>query len=355
MHRQIRALLDAGHEVTFVAPFTHCNVTPPPEIRAIDVPRATGLRRARALRAARSALRRGCADADLLLVHDLELLLALPRRRPPTVWDVHEDTIGSLEVKEYLPGLAKSVLPPLVRRLEERAERRLHLILAEESYRARFGREHPVVPNHTYVPEAPPKPPGDNRVVYVGHISAARGAVEMLEVARLLRPHGIRMDLIGPADVPIRPMLRDAQRSGLLDWFGYVPNRHALRMAEGALAGLSLLHDLPNYRDSLPTKIIEYMAHGVPVISTPLPVATEVMRGCGTLVPQQDPEAVVRAVLELRDDPARRSALAAQGHAEAAARYHWPDAAAAFVAHLEAWASAPSRVTTRRPSRAVPA
>ena len=30
MHRQIRALLDAGHEVTYVAPFTHYNVTPAP-------------------------------------------------------------------------------------------------------------------------------------------------------------------------------------------------------------------------------------------------------------------------------------------------------------------------------------
>lgn len=38
MHRQIRALLDAGHEITYVAPFTDCNVTPDPRIRAVDVP-----------------------------------------------------------------------------------------------------------------------------------------------------------------------------------------------------------------------------------------------------------------------------------------------------------------------------
>ncbi|MFD0467318.1 hypothetical protein ACFQ0B_02625 [Nonomuraea thailandensis] len=39
MHRQIRALLDAGHEVTYVAPFTYFNVTPAMGLTAIDVAR----------------------------------------------------------------------------------------------------------------------------------------------------------------------------------------------------------------------------------------------------------------------------------------------------------------------------
>ena len=47
MHRQIRALLDAGHEVTYVAPFTHHNVTPIPRLTAVDVARGAGLGRAR--------------------------------------------------------------------------------------------------------------------------------------------------------------------------------------------------------------------------------------------------------------------------------------------------------------------
>jgi glycosyltransferase involved in cell wall biosynthesis len=359
-HRQIRSLLDAGHEVTFIAPFTHCNVTPPPEIRPIDVPRAVGLRRRKAIKAARAALKRGAKDADLLLIHDIELLLALPRKRPPTVWDVHEDTAAAMVAKTYLPEPFRNALPPVIRGMEERAERRMHLILAEESYRDRFAGDHPVVPNLTYVPETPPLCPGDNRIVYIGQVAQARGALEMIELARRLQPHGIRMDLIGPADADVRPLLRDAQREGVLDWFGYVPNKHALRMAEGALAGLSLLHDLPNFRESTPTKVIEYMSRGIPVITTPLTRAASLVGrvDAGTIVPFGDVETVVanvaQAVLRLRDNPERREAMGARGYFEALHHYHWPTVAGDFVAQLERWADAPGSPRARHSDSVVP-
>ncbi|WP_374058833.1 glycosyltransferase family 4 protein [Planomonospora sp. ID67723] len=343
MHRQIRALVEAGHEVTYVAPFTDCNVTPEPGIRAVDVPRAAGRRRWRAFRAARRALRRGVDGADLLIVHDVELLLRLPRRRPVTVWDVHEDTAAALAAQSRLPGALRLLLPALVRRIEARAERRLHLILAEESYRERFASAHPVVRDTTCVPRRPPAPPGRNRVVHVGRLSRARGAAELVELARRLLPHGIRLDLIGAADAEIRPLLRDAQREGLLDWYGYVPNRHALRMAEGAVAGLSLPHDLPGHRQPVPTKVVEYMARGLPVVTTPVPAAADLVDrvGCGVVVPFEDVDAVVAAVLALREDPGEAAAMGARGHAEAARNHDWRGHAEEFVRHLEQWAGKP--------------
>ncbi|MFF3440463.1 glycosyltransferase [Streptosporangium sp. NPDC002721] len=342
MHRQIRSLLDAGHEITYVAPFTDCNVTPDPGIRAVDVPRATAGRRRRALKAARGALKRGVEGADLLVVHDLELLLRLPRRRPATVWDVRGDIGAAWGADLGLPGHLRRALPALVRRVEARAEHRLHLILAEDSYRERFSGPHPVVPNAAYVPSAPPVPPGRNRVVHVGHLSEAGGVAELIETARLLLPYGIRLDLIGSADVRIRPLLRDAQREGLLDWYGYVPNRHALRMAEGAIAGLSLPRDAPGPRP-VPAKIIDYMSRGVPVVTTPLPAAASMVEGaaCGVVVPFGDAPAVVRAVLGLREDPEGAAGMGARGHAEALARHNWPDHAGAFVGRLEEWAGKP--------------
>ena len=75
------ALLDAGHEVTYIAPVDSVDFHPErtrPSLQLMAVPRARGRRRTGAIRAARSALSRHAADADLLLIHDPELLLALP-------------------------------------------------------------------------------------------------------------------------------------------------------------------------------------------------------------------------------------------------------------------------------------
>lgn len=363
MHRQIRALLDAGHEVTYIAPFRACNVTPWPSVTPVDVPRATGRRRLRSLRAARTALTRHGLYADVVLLHDPELLLALPRAlrrdrhaagrgpggeyggpvRPVVVWDVHEDTAAALTAKGWVPRPLRPLLRPYVRGLEARAERRYRLILAEPGYRVRFAYDHPVVPNTTYVGDQPPPAPDDRRVVYVGQLSRARGTADMIALARVLHAEGIAVELIGAADPDVRPQLREAQREGVLRWYGFVPNDRALRIAEGALAGLALLHDEPNYRHSMPTKVVEYMAHGVPVITTPVPPAVDIVgpSGCGIIVPFQDRAATLRAVRRLRDDAELRAGMGKRGYDAARERFHWPVHAQRFVRQLESWSSAP--------------
>ncbi|HEU5032196.1 MAG TPA: glycosyltransferase, partial [Spirillospora sp.] len=292
--------------------------------------------------AARRALAEHAGYADVILLHDPELVVSLPRetRGRTVVWDVHEDTAAALTAKGWVPGPARPVLRPAVKRLERRGERRLKLLLAEEGYRARFRGDHPVVPNTTYVSDLPPGPPDDRRAVYVGNLSVARGALDMIEMARLLAHEGITVELIGSADPDVRPALREAQRTGVLRWYGFVPNDRALRIAEGAMAGLALLHDEPNYRHSMPTKVVEYMARGVPVITTPNPPAVDIVdpAGCGLVVPFGDPAAAAGAVLRLRDDPDLRVRMGERGYAAARARFHWPVHAERFVAQLEAWA-----------------
>ncbi|MFC0036940.1 glycosyltransferase [Actinomadura rayongensis] len=343
LHRQIRALLDAGHEVTYIAPFRACHVTPWRQISPVDVPRATGRKRFGAVRAAHRALAEHAAYADVVLLHDPELLVGLPRsvRRRTVVWDVHEDLPAALAGKGWVPGPLVPLLRPAVRRVELRAERRHRLLLAEEAYQDRFRERHPLVPNTTYVPEVPPAPPGEGRVVYVGQLSVARGGLDMIAAARLLAPEGVTVELIGAADPDVRPALRDAQRAGVLRWYGFVPNDRALRIAEGATAGLALLHDGPNHRHSMPTKVIEYMARGLPVVTTPNPAAAKLVEeaGAGFVVPYGDPEAVADAVRKLHNDAELRADLGKRGHETALARYHWPIQAESFVAHLESWAA----------------
>ncbi|MEU6064263.1 MULTISPECIES: glycosyltransferase [Streptomyces] len=347
LHRQIAALRERGHRVMYAAPFSAREAIPRPHVEGVDLPRAGGRDRHAALRAARALLAERGPQADLVLLHDPELLLALPgtlrrwRRAgtvPVTVWDVHEDTAAALVMKSWVPRVLRPPLRGAVRAAERLAERHVRLLLAEDAYQDRFRRVHPVVPNLATVPAGPPAPPGADRVVYLGQLSRARGALDLIETARLLAPD-VRVEVVGAADPEVRDALAAADRDGVLRWHGFLPNDRALERLSGALAGLSLLHDQPNYRHSRPTKVVEYMAHGVPVVTTPTPLAVELVErhGCGLVVPYADPPSAARAVRRLADDTGLRLRAARLGREAALSELDWRHRAAAFADLLEGW------------------
>lgn len=344
-HRQITALLAAGWTVTYAAPFTAYGVTPVRGggLSTVDLPRASGWRRTAALQAARGLLVAQAADHDVVLLHDPELLLvAGAAGRTPVVWDVHEDTAAAVSLKPWLPSLLARPASAAVRSAERAAEGRAGLLLAEEAYRFRFRRAHPVVPNTAMVPAAVP-PPDHPRVVYVGHLTRARGVVEMIDLGRRLTGSGLRVELIGHADESSAELLRAADHEGVVTWHGFLPLASAMGRVAGSLAGLSLLHDEPNYRHSRPTKVIEYLAQGVPVVTTPLPLARHLVSesGGGLVVGFGSSYAAASAVRTLWQHTDQRHAMGAAGHAYARRHLDWSVHAPAFVEALTSYATAP--------------
>jgi glycosyltransferase involved in cell wall biosynthesis len=342
MHRQIAALREVGHDVTFAAPFTDYGRPLPVELDAVDLPRAVGTHRLAAALAARRLMRDRGRQFDIVLLHDPELVATTAGfRAKGLVWDVHEDTAAAIAMKTWLPQLARPLASVIVRRIERYGEKRLRLLLAEESYASRFRRHHPVIPNSAVIPSMPLPFPADDRVVYIGRLTRHRGAFEMIELGRLLAPD-VTVHLIGPADGDCRSRLREAHAAGMIQWHGFVPNEDALPLLHGALAGLSLLHDQPNYAHSCPTKIMEYMAHGVPVITTPNPSSAELVEKheCGMVVPFGDIDAARVAVDTLRSDVALRKRMSESGREAAERRYSWAIDAPRFVTVLESWAHA---------------
>ncbi|GAB4075278.1 glycosyltransferase [Nostocoides australiense] len=341
-HRQIPALLADGWQVTYAAPFRAYGRPEPilGGLRTLDLPRAIGRDRMRADRAARDLIRTEAGTHDLVLVHDPELVAAVAGLALRNlVWDVHEDPAAALVAKDWLPGPAKGLVGGGWRAAERLAERRHRLLLAEYAYQDRFRRPHPVVPNTVRVPAEVPAP-GTDRIVYLGTVTMARGTAVMVDAARRVHAAtdgGCRLDVVGGArDPESARLLDDACEEGIVTWRGFVPSATALALLPGALAGLSLLQDLPNYRHSRPTKIVEYMAHGVPVVTTPLPVAVDLVdqAPAGIVVPFDDPDATAAAILALREDPARAAAYGAAGHAAALAAYDWNTAGPQFTATL---------------------
>jgi glycosyltransferase involved in cell wall biosynthesis len=351
--RQIHALITAGWKVTYVAPFRAFGLEVPPacsddlgrsSLRCINIARSSGRRRLRAWQAARTVMRALAQDHDVVLVHDPELVLAAAGLGMKNlVWDVHEDPAAALSVKSWMPKVLRRPVATAWRRAERVAERQHHLLLAERSYQRRFRRSHAVVPNSVSVPTQVVQSSGE-RVSYLGSVTMSRGCSTIIEVGRELRRRTsgvVRLEVIGEAaDAESREALQSAAAAGDLRWLGFLRSEEALARVSGSLAGLCLLRDLPNYRVSLPTKIVEYCALGVPVIATPLPLAAELVRSekVGLLVPWDDPSAVVDAILKLRAEPELRRQLGANGHRVALRDHDWNRLAVDFVRVMDAMA-----------------
>lgn len=333
-YRQIETLLQHGWNVTYAAPFRGYGLEPrtqvAPGLGVIDLPRAHGKRRVKAMGAVRKLLRNRADEFDLVLLHDPELLIPLSLTRTRTrnaVLDVHEDAAAAIGAKQWIPRILHAPIYACVRGFERWAERRLPLLLAEYEYQERFRQVHPVVPNAVQVPAKQPEA-GAHKVVYLGALTIERGAREVAELGRLLSERyagEVRLDVIGPAHGHAHQVIAKAHDEGILAWHGFVPSNQALKMLDGALAGLSLLHDMPNYRHSMPTKILEYMAHAVPVISTPLPVAAELVReaNSGRIVPFGDVGAALEFIAELRTEPTLVQEYGERGYTAAQEKYDW--------------------------------
>ena len=330
-YRQIGAMLDAGHQVVYLAPFENDSEPVRAGLRCRRLPRSIGRSRLGPLRIAAQLLAEETTSADLAVIHDPELTLLDRHIDCPVVWDVHEDLAAQVADKDWIPGFLQAPARLGARLLERRAGGRFELMLAEVGYESRFDRG-TVVRNTPVVPENVAESV-DQRIVYVGRVSLGRGLETMLHAMDLVDSNHT-LHLYGPVDAAAEHLLEGLSPAVVVH--GFVDSPVALRAIEGATVGLSLLRDLPNYRGSLPTKVLEYLAHGVPVITTPLPETRDFVleSGGGIVVPFDDPGAVAEAVARMASGSFRRE-CAENGRRVIRDKYNWAGDAARMVTFLE--------------------
>jgi glycosyltransferase involved in cell wall biosynthesis len=249
------------------------------------------------------------------------------------VVDVHEDVPAQMLQKEWVPPWLRRPLAWASRLLLRLAERACVVTLAEGGYRHLFRREHPVFPNYPAAGSLPSLAWDAGYLVYVGDVTEERGALDMVEaVGAMRRPRPLR--LVGRCSGALaEAMRRRAGELGVrLEFTGLLPHRAAMEQAGAASAGLSLLRPLPNYRHSLPTKVVEYLEMGLPVVASDLPGTRAAAAGLPgvTLVRPSDPAAAAAALDRVVGDGEARREAAAQAPG-LRQRLVWPSAEVAAL------------------------
>lgn len=341
--KECRALAEAGYDVVLIAPEGECGAVPGVRLNLLPAESSRVRRMTLGMwRVWRAALRE---NASLYHFHDPELLLVgwvLRAGGRRVIYDVHEDVPRDILSKDYLPKWPRHLLSLLASGIEGASAWILSgMVTATPAIAARFPasktcvvRNYPRRAELGQLMEAG-EVRREDRVVYVGGLSPQRGAREMVAAAALWQR---RMDaplvLAGRfTSVGLEEALRQEPGWDRVAFLGWLDRDSLLSELARARVGLVLLHPSRAFAESLPVKLFEYMAAGIPVVASNFPLWKEIVEGdgCGVVVDPLDPDAICDAVLELLAHPERARAMGLRGRAVVRDRYNWDREALTLV------------------------
>lgn len=336
-HKECRSLADAGYRVTLIAPHERDEVVESIQIKAVPIRHH---RLARIIHTTIDVLRAALrAGGDLYHFHDPELLpvgLVLRIVGRTVVYDAHEDVRTHIAGKIYLPPLLRRPTAYLVQRLEECICKNLSAVVVVTPHiRDRLQNFNRCVVLVRNFPRLDELGTGyqmdwehrDESVAYVGGIREDRGIYEMVEAMGLLpQQSAVKLELARstfPTDIYSRVM---HQRG----WFkvkdrGPLDRPGIAQLLSRVRAGLVLLHPTPYFMSSLPIKMFEYMAAGIPVIASDFPLWRELIQesGSGIVVDQFDPKAIAEAITYVLSHPKHAQAMGLCGRRAVETAYNW--------------------------------
>jgi glycosyltransferase involved in cell wall biosynthesis len=273
-------------------------------------------------------------NADVYHLHDPELIpygLLLAWSGKKVIFDSHEDLPGEILSKDWVPLWARRGLAAMCRTLQDFAARRISAVVAATPYiRTRFensARHVAVINNFPLMDELSSLPLANCRerdsVCYVGGIDAIRGIREMVQ-AIAATPSNLL--LAGRFDTEeLRNDVRKHAGWKNVKEYGFVDRQRVSEILAQSFSGLVTLYGVPNFINSQPIKMFEYMSAGVPVIASDFPLWREVIEGnqCGICVNQSDPEEIAAAIRHLRDHPEEVVRMGNNGRQAVEKKYRW--------------------------------
>ncbi len=289
------------------------------------------------LRAVRKAI---AIRATLYHVHDPELLplvLTLRVLQRRVIFDFHEEFSAQIRSKPYVRRRWTSLASAAGRCWEFLlCWSATRVVAATPHIRDRLPlrrRQAVTVCNYPTLQEfpSPASTPFDQRsrvAYYVGGVTRTRGCQEMIEASRILTASGsgIKVHIAGPFESrDFERSLRSAAAGSNACFLGRRTRDEVVEDLGAVRVGIVVLRRTPNYINSLPVKMFEYMAAGIPVVASDFPLWKRIVQGanCGLTVDSRDPTKVAQAIAQLVDDPALAARMGERGRRAVEAEYQW--------------------------------
>ena len=219
------------------------------------------------------------------------------------------------------------------------ARRHCHCIFTEDSYLAEYSSlRHPPVVIYNYpalsytqpFSARPPDPSYAGDFAYIGLLSQERGLDTMIEALALLKScfPTARLHLFGRLVTPQTQLERIKGYPDVIDqviFYGPMDHARALPVIASCCAGLTLLKPVGDYAHSYPCKLFEYMALGIPVITSDFALYRSVVEtaDCGYCIPPNNAPMLAERMQYLLEQRSDAILFGKQGQKAIQEQYNW--------------------------------
>jgi glycosyltransferase involved in cell wall biosynthesis len=248
------------------------------------------------------------------------------------IYEVQENLYKKFPTKTYNRS---SLFQRLFGYFDQKARQHFYFIFTEDSYLSEY--QNVVKPSaivHNFAHNqwlSWPMPVLDSanpEFFYAGVISNERAFVTMVEAVQILKTNypTIKLHLFGRSNLLNMNEFTNAESlKENIVFYGYTDQATAFEKAKNSFAGLALLKPVGDYSESYPSKIFDYMALGLPVITSDFELYRAVIEDnhCGFCQSPFDAPKLAETMRWLIENSKKTKQMGENGREAVKKKYGW--------------------------------
>ena len=280
-------------------------------------------------------------DADVYHFHDPELLpygIRLKKKGKHVIYDSHEDVPRQILAKTWIPAPMQKLVSICYERYEKYVSRRLDYVIAATDHiknifikngcKAEAVKNYPLLDdiqcnNCDYQNRKP-------IICYAGGITEQRGISNILKA---IENSCVEFHMAGNIESHYQKQLETMKGWKQVNYLGYLDRKDINDLYNKSRIGMVVLRNTPNHRYSLPIKMFEYMAAGIPVVASNFPLWEKIIDEvqCGICVDPEDVFSIRSAIHELLINETEAKIMGENGRKAVCSTYSWYNEAKKLV------------------------
>ena len=300
------SLKKAGHDVFLIA--VNCQSGEFEGVNVISISSNVKSRFGRMTKTVNAVYRAALnVDADIYHFHDPELLFIgkkLQRKHlKKVIYDSHEDLPRQILDKLWIPAIFRIIISNRIEKYENRIAAKLSGIVAATPHiQKRFMEINMNTENINNFPIMEKMSldvkweTRKNEICYIGGIFNSRGVGELVDAMDNVNA---TLNLAGNySPLELRDILLNKKGWVNVKEYGFVGRNEIVEILSRSKIGMVTLHPTKAYLDSLPIKMFEYMAAGIPVIASDFPLWRSIIDKykCGICVDPKNVEKISETI-----------------------------------------------------------